>query len=179
MFLEPYVNNLRQEFLRSAEALGDDARRLAESLVAPLESSVRLSMLSVLSDAADEITDELMPGAVEIRLRGLNPMFVVTAPSAVEPLLGLAEERADDARGEAGHGADHPAAGYEGAAARVNFRPSAPLKARIEEAATREGLSVNAWLVRAATAALSGDGRRPERRARQAAAQQRFTGWVR
>ena len=40
------------------------------------------------------------------------------------------------------------------ATSRINFRLPDQLKTRIEEAAGRDGLSVNAWLVRAATAAV-------------------------
>ena len=63
--------------------------------------------------------------------------------------------------------------------ARVNMRMPDRLKARVDQAAAGEGLSVNAWLVRAAAAALErGDpGRRVERRGPQGA--QRFTGWAR
>jgi uncharacterized protein (DUF1778 family) len=42
----------------------------------------------------------------------------------------------------------------EGASARINFRVTEALKARIEDAATAQGRSVNAWLTRAASAAL-------------------------
>ena len=38
--------------------------------------------------------------------------------------------------------------------ARINLRLPDQLKARVEQAAEREGLSVNAWLVRAASAAV-------------------------
>ncbi len=38
--------------------------------------------------------------------------------------------------------------------ARISFRLAEHLKGRIEEAAGQAGLSVNTWLVRAATAAL-------------------------
>jgi hypothetical protein len=53
------------------------------------------------------------------------------------------------------------------------------LKARIEQAASADGLSVNAWLVRAASTALerSGPDARRERRAPRGA--QRYTGWAR
>jgi hypothetical protein len=53
-----------------------------------------------------------------------------------------------------------------------------PLKARIEEAAGAEGLSVNSWLVRAASAGLerAHSVRRRERRPQGA---QRYTGWAR
>lgn len=37
-------------------------------------------MLNVLSAAMDEITRELAPGSVDVRLRGLDPDFVVTLP---------------------------------------------------------------------------------------------------
>jgi hypothetical protein len=62
---------------------------------------------------------------------------------------------------------------------RINLRMPDHLKARIEQAAASEGLSVNAWLVRAATAALerTGPPRPHERRAAQGA--ERYTGWAR
>jgi hypothetical protein len=155
-----YVSNIRQELALAADAGGDDARALAERLAA---------LLDALSDAADEITRDLAPGSVHLRLRGREPGFVVTPPPA-EPLDQV----------------DVPAAELppvapqddDGAMARVNFRLSENLKGQIEEAAERAGLSVNAWLVRAAAAALDGGGqsRRADRTARGS---QRYTGWVR
>jgi hypothetical protein len=64
----------------------------------------------------------------------------------------------------------------EGSVSRINLRLPDQLKSRIEEAAGRDGLSVNAWLVRAAAAAV-----RPEPAVTQRApvGGQRFTGWVR
>ena len=79
MDLTPYVENLRRELAVAAEAGGDEARALAERLTAPLESAVRLTLLDALSAAADEITRELAPGSVELRLRGGEPEFVVDA----------------------------------------------------------------------------------------------------
>jgi hypothetical protein len=67
----------------------------------------------------------------------------------------------------------------DGAMSRINLRMSDQLKARIEQAAGAEGVSVNSWLVRAAIAALERPdvGPRREHRARQGA--QRYTGWAR
>jgi hypothetical protein len=67
----------------------------------------------------------------------------------------------------------------EGATARINLRLPEQLKAGIEQAASRERLSVNAWLVRAAAAALAHDD--PDRRPRQRGGRfgQAYTGWVR
>src|SRR5213078_2432990 len=51
--------------------------------------------------------------------------------------------------------------GEEGAAARISFRLTEHLKGRIEEAAAQAGLSVNAWLVRAALHRLGAVAMRP------------------
>src|SRR3954451_14760632 len=85
MDLTRYVEDLRQRLVVSAEAGGDDARELAGRLVAPLEAATRLVLLDALSAAADEITTQLAPGSVALRLRGLDPEFVVTAPPTDGP----------------------------------------------------------------------------------------------
>ncbi|MFI8349887.1 hypothetical protein [Streptomyces sp. NPDC085596] len=169
MDLTPYVDTLRRELAVAAEAGGEEARELAERLTAPLESATRLTMLHVLSAAMDEITRELAPGSVDVRLRGLDPEFVVTTPPA----------EAAPAEAAAVPVAPQPAAeGDEGGTARVNLRLPAHLKTRAEEAAGREGLSVNAWLVRAVSAAVDG-GSRPRPAEKTRTIGQSFTGWVR
>src|SRR4249919_2877922 len=109
MDLTPYVSNLRQELAVAADAGGEDARALAERLTAPLESAVRLTLLDALSAAADEITRELAPGSVELRLRSGEPDFVVTPAPADEPV----EPAPDDA-------ASALPDGDEAATARIN-----------------------------------------------------------
>ncbi|MQS12395.1 toxin-antitoxin system HicB family antitoxin [Streptomyces kaniharaensis] len=180
MDLTPYVENLRNELAVAAGAGGEEARALAERLTLPLESAVRLTLLNALSAAMGEITRELAPGSVDVRLRGLDPEFVVTVPpgadqfvhevppvvppmvSAVPPVMPSAVPEPE-----------------EGGTARINLRLPAHLKARAEEAAGQEGLSLNAWLVRALTGALEGG----EPVARPAAQPRRgrgqgYTGWV-
>src|SRR6476469_5875188 len=93
MELGTYVDRLRDELLTAARAGGDDARALAERLVGPLDSATRLVLLEAMSAAADEITRDLAPGSVEVRLRGQDPNFVVTSPPA-EPLELAAEDAA-------------------------------------------------------------------------------------
>ncbi|KUL43420.1 hypothetical protein [Streptomyces regalis] len=171
MDLTPYVDTLRRELAVAAEAGGEDARELAERLTAPLESATRLTMLNVLSDAMDEITRELAPGSVDVRLRGLDPDFVVTPPPA------YGEAPAEPATQVEPFKAPAPA-DDEGGTARVNLRLPAHLKARAEEAASREGLSVNGWLVRAVSAAVDG-GPRPHTPEKTRTVGQSFTGWVR
>ena len=177
MNLTSYVNNLGREFATLAEAGGDEARALVERLTGPLESAIRMTLLDALSAAADEITRDLAPGSVELRLRGRDPNFVVTAPPA-EPLgrtAGDAAATADDAPDNGLLIAE------DGPAARINVRLPEQLKAAIEETAAAEGRSVNAWLVRAASAALQRSDRdqHPEPRSSGKRAKQHFTGWVR
>ncbi|WP_306320491.1 MULTISPECIES: toxin-antitoxin system HicB family antitoxin [unclassified Streptomyces] len=172
MDLTPYVDTLHRELAVAAEAGGEEARELAERLIAPLESATRLTMLNVLSAAMDEITRDLAPGSVDVRLRGLDPDFVVTPP----PRDTAAQEPAEPLEAPA---TPPPAPETdEGGTARVNLRLPAHLKARAEEAANREGLSVNAWLVRAVSAAVDG-GQAPRTPEKTRSIGQSFTGWVR
>ncbi|HEX9337005.1 MAG TPA: hypothetical protein VF892_14015 [Pseudonocardiaceae bacterium] len=167
MDLTSYVDSLREGLAVAAEAGGEDARALAERLVAPLESAVRLALLDALSAAAEEITRDLAPGSVDLRLRGREPTFVVTPPPTDAP--------------EAPQSPTPPAVvpeGDEGTTARINFRLPEHLKGRIEEAAGQSGLSVNAWLVRAVASALDADDRGTRARPAPRSAQ-RYTGWVR
>jgi hypothetical protein len=156
MLLDTYVEDLRRQLAVAADAGGDEARALAERLIAPLESAVRLTLLDALSAAADEITRELAPGSVELRLRAGEPEFVVATPAVDVP-------------------AEPPLELDEGATARINLRLPEPLKAAIEQAAGRERLSVNAWLVRALGAAVASG---PSARPRGGPIGQSFTGWV-
>jgi len=173
MDLTPYVDSLRHELMAAAE--GGEATALAERLTASVVSATRLTMLDVLSVAADEITRDLLPGSVDVRLRGRNPFFVVTSPNA------HAYPEEDDLNGTSAQSwSESPApapAGMDGPVSRINFRPPEQLKQRVEAAAADEGMSVNAWLVRATTAALTVD-QNPRRGGRDSGRAGRFVGWV-
>ena len=174
MDLTPYVDQLRRELVASAELGGDEARALAERLTGPLEASLRLALLSALSTAAEEITSQLAPGSVDVRLRGGDLGFVVTPPPAPEPHHESEPEPAP---------APPPASAAEaeeGATARITLRVPEQLKSRIEDAAAREGFSVNTWLTRAVTRGLEpGSAPGPtDRRGRRWSGQQ-YSGWVR
>ncbi len=167
MKLGRYVDDLHRHLALAAEAGGEDAQLLAQRLIAPLESATRLVLLEALSAAAGEITVALAPGSVEVRLRGSEPEFVV------DP--GVSSAPANEPGDSAPLG---PAPGDDGATTRTTLRLPDQVKARAEEAAARDGVSVNTWLVRAVTAALDG-GRRPAPAARDSAGGQRLKGWVR
>jgi dsRNA-specific ribonuclease len=61
---------------------------------------------------------------------------------------------------------------------RINLRLPEQLKAGVEQAAGRERLSVNAWLVRAVAAAVAGDGGERRVQPRGGRTGQSFKGWV-
>jgi hypothetical protein len=171
MELTKHVHALREQLAVAAEAGGDEARALAARLTASLDAAVRLTLLEALTAAAEEITRELAPGSVELRLRGEGPEFVVTPPPA--------------ASGAAGDGDDEPpppadeAYAGEGNDARINLRLPEQLKARVEQAAERSGLSVNAWLVRAVAAVVERGGPGGHRGRGFGGGGQRYSGWGR
>jgi hypothetical protein len=177
MELTQYVESLRRELTTAAEVGGEDARALAGRLLPLLDAAVRLTLLEALSAAAEEISAELAPGSVDVRLRGGTAGFVVTPPpapaaqAAGDTVAGPVEVRLPVAEGD------------DTAMVRINLRLPANLKALIEDAAAAGGISVNAWIVRAAAAALASEGRPGPR---PAPAQnpdrvvgQRFSGWAR
>jgi hypothetical protein len=124
-------------------------------------------LLEAMSAAVSEITRELAPGSVELRLRGRDPEFVVSA-SAPEPVDDARTVDVVDARG-----------GEDGTMTRINLRLPDQLKSRIEQAAEREGLSINAWLVRAAAGSVERGEPRPDPRRRLARGGEHYQGWAR
>ena len=153
MDLRPYVESITRQLEVAAGAGGDEARALAERLVAPLDAAIRLALQDALAAATEEITTELAPGSVELRLRGRDPEFVVTLPTG-DPSGEESPEGDESGLALPTGGAGDPTEGDEGAMSRINLRMPDRLKARIEQAAVGDGLSVNAWLVRAAAAGL-------------------------
>jgi hypothetical protein len=176
MDLTPYVELLRRELAVAAEAGGEEARALAERLTTPLESAIRLTLLEALSAATAEITHDLAPGSVHVRLTGRDPDFVVMLPPA-DP----STREAETTRAPAGATYEDTAlAGDKGGTSRINLRLPDDVKVRVEETAGRERISVNAWLVRAAVAALQQQpGSSADPGHRGSSRGQRFTGWAR
>lgn len=114
--------------LTAAGSLGDEAvAEAANRLSDALQSSARLRLLDLLSDVTLEISDQLPSGHVEVRLAGQEPSLVYV------------EER---------EAAAEPTPADDGMTARITLRLPEGLKAAIDAAAAREGLSANTWLVR-------------------------------
>jgi HicB family len=166
MEMSEYVATLRRELATITRFADEDVTRAAEMLTEAMESSVRLTLLEVLSAAAAEITTRLDDAVIEVRLAGGDPDFVVTM---------TADEPADQAR-EPGPPAD--GAGSDDMA-RVTLRIAEPLKARVDTAASAAGVSVNTWLIRAISQALDASGGRGSRTRTMPGVGQRFTGYAR
>ena len=126
MNLTIVLDGLQQDLQRLSE-LGDErSAQIAERLGEALGSNLRLKLLDLLSQAAVELSSKLPSGHIEVRLAGQEPELVfVDAPG--------------EAAGMAG----------EELSARISLRLPESLKTAVERAADREGVSTNAWLVRA------------------------------
>jgi len=162
MDLSPYLETVRQG-VTGAAALGDDnTRQTAERLGGAVESSTRLALIRALSDAAAQISAETAPTSVELRMNGPDPELVVLVPApSPEPTLLLPDdftpypgapaappEDADPTLGDPGGTED------DEAVARISLRLPASVKTKVDEKADRDGISTNAWLLRAVMVAL-------------------------
>ncbi|GIE74475.1 hypothetical protein Aph02nite_04250 [Actinoplanes philippinensis] len=136
MDLTPYLEGLRADLAAVAAPAGPDTVRAADLLGGALESSARLALLEALSDAAAEITTRLSGPVVEVRLRGREADLVVTG---AEPETPPSPPAFTDTGGDL---------------ARLTLRMPESLKTHVEQTAAAEGISVNAWLVRAVTSAI-------------------------
>lgn len=174
MELTHYVDDLQARLAEAAEVGGDDARQLAQRLTAPLDAAVRLVLLDALTAAAGEISAELAPGSVDVRLRSGSPEFVVDRGTPVTDVRPAPP---------AGPPSDAPVTtpdGDEGTTTRTTLRLPDHLKAQVEVAAARDGVSVNSWLVRAVAGALDHPtGRTTPPPTTDPRAAHRFNGWVR
>jgi predicted HicB family RNase H-like nuclease len=141
MDLSDYVEALRRSLTTAAAAAGDQARETARLLADTIEPAVRLTVTDALSAMAAEVTAALDGDLVDIRMRGRDPEVVV-----VQAQHEAAEEQPSEQFDEDDED--------DGSVARISLRLPDALKTRAERAAAAEGLSLNAWLVRAVAAGL-------------------------
>jgi hypothetical protein len=144
MDLTPYVTALRDD-LTAAAAVGDEhTRRAAAALTAALEPAARLAVMTALADLAAEVTASLPDHVVDVRLDGRDVRVVVTGESRP------AGEQAPPPPPEGGD------------MSRMTLRLFEELKAKAEQAASAQGVSLNTFVQNALHGALSG-GRGPSR----------------
>jgi hypothetical protein len=140
MQMAPFLESLQSD-LDSIASVGDDTvAQAAGRLSQAIRSSAGLRLLDFLSQAAVEISAQLPDGHVEVRLSGQDPNLIFVQEERAEPT----QAATDDA-----------------ASARITLRLPEPLKASVEGAAAREGVSVNTWIVRALSREVSAPVRGP------------------
>ena len=172
MELSEYTETMRREVATVTRFAGEDVARAGQLIADSLDSSIRLTLLDVLSGAAAEITSRLDEVAIELRLSSGDPTFAVVRAAQVPP--APPPPPAPPAPG-AGPSAD---AEEETGTSRVTLRLPDGLKSRAEAAAARDGLSLNAWLVRAASQALGNPGEATVQSSRRGPGK-RMTGFAR
>ena len=150
MQIDGIIQALREDLVRVA-ALGDEnTSRAAELLSVAIESSLGRRIQDVLSEAALELNAQLDEAHVEVRIAGRDPELVLVREDGSVP------EHVDEAF-----------------SARITLRLPESLKQRVESAASREGASVNTWLVQALQRALE------PRRSMSSGSRNRLTGYGR
>jgi predicted transcriptional regulator len=162
MELGQYVTDLQRQLVDAADNGTESTRAVAERLSTGLDAATRLVLLDALSAAVGEITRDLAPGSVDLRLRGREIEFVITQPNT--------DPDNDDV----------PATSIDlddASTSRTTLRLPDALKVRVDEAASADGMSVNTWLVRAIAAALEPKQRRSAQRTLRTG--DNFAGWAR
>jgi hypothetical protein len=151
MQIDGIIQALREDLVRVA-ALGDEnTSRAAELLSVAIESSLGRRLQDALAEAALELNDQLESSHVEVRVAGHDLQLVLVREDGSVP------EPADEAF-----------------SARITLRLPESLKQKVESAATREGASVNTWLVQALQRAVE-----PRRRTSSGGSRNRLTGYGR
>ena len=127
------VEGLRSDVIAVAELGDDHVAEVAERIAVVLGRSAPARILEVLSDAATELSAELPEGRVQVQVAGDDVHLTYVGDTHVPSGEG---ESAD-------------------LVARISLRLTEGLKARVEEGAARDGVSVNTFITRALDRATS------------------------
>jgi hypothetical protein len=136
MDLTPHLEALRADL----ESLADEQTLAGLSrMTRAVEPSLQLRLQDVLSEAAMELSEQLPAGHAEVRVaaRDARLVFVPEGPAPREEPDATEEED-------------------EGGTVRLTLRMPEQLKVKVETAATKQGLSVNSWLVRTIARGVEG-----------------------
>ena len=134
MQMAQFLESLESDLDRIAAVGDDNVSQAATRVSQALRASAGMRLLDALGVAAVEISAQLPSGHVEVRMSGQDPNFVYVEEA------------------EAPHA---PPSADDEASARITLRLPEGLKASVEAAAGREGVSVNAWIVRALSREVS------------------------
>jgi len=153
MQMSEFIEALQADLRELAQIGGEELVQATDRLGGAIRQSATLRLIDALTQVALDLSGQLPNGHVEIRLSGQDPQFLYVEEQPGEPMP----------------------AGEDGLAARITLRVPESLKTAIEAAAEAEGVSVNAWLVRALQRAVSGGGGAPGRAQRS---DKRITGFA-
>ncbi|MGU3433418.1 toxin-antitoxin system HicB family antitoxin [Actinomycetes bacterium M1A6_2h] len=140
MNLDTYTARLSDDLVAAA-ALGDDhTQQVAAALGTAAQNSARLMLLAALADLATEVSEQADGFTVHVRLSGTDAVVDVVRDEPV-----ISDEHVD------------PRTAFDEAAgdiSRVTLRLAEQMKARAEEAAQQNGMSLNSWMSKAMQGAL-------------------------
>jgi predicted HicB family RNase H-like nuclease len=128
MDLSRHVTALQADLAAAAALGGDETAEAGRRLAEAAGASLQLRLLDLLSEASLELNAQLADGHVELRLAGREPELVYVAQTPTEPPAADTVVEFD---------------------ARITLRLPDIVKTAAEAAADREGISTNAWIVRA------------------------------
>jgi hypothetical protein len=134
-----FIEALQADLRELAQLGGDELVQATHRLEGAVKQSATLRLIDALTQVALEVSSQLPNGHVDVRLAGQDPELVYVEEEGEEPQA----QTADD-----------------GLNARITLRLPESLKVALEKAAEAEGVSVNAWLVRALQRSVSGGGGR-------------------
>ena len=149
MDISEYTAKLQNDLVTAAELGDDHTRRIAASLSAAIEPSVRLVLLAAATELAKEIGAKLGDREVKVNLDGSDLLVDVVRPPNSTGGEG-ANEKADDEKKDSTYSFDD----VSGDISRVTLRMMEQIKARAEEAANQNGVSLNSWVSQAVQGAL-------------------------
>jgi predicted HicB family RNase H-like nuclease len=136
-----FVEALQQDLRELAEIGGEELVQAARRLEGAVKQSATLRLIDLLTQAALELSEQLPSGHVDVRVAGQEPELVYVEEQAAEQPPPTAEDEQ----------------------ARITLRLPESLKTAVEVAAAAEGVSVNAWLIRALQRSVSGGSARAHR----------------
>lgn len=153
MDVTQYVTALREDLVSAAAAGDEQTQRTATLLAAAIEPAARLAVMNALADLAEEVTEALEgERTVELRLNGRQVKVVVTEPPSAQP----SNEPPTST----------PPIADAGDISRITLRLMEEIKGHAEQAANRQGVSLNSWIAQAVQGALYGAQSRNQSRGR-------------
>lgn len=147
MDLSPYIATLREHLTTAASAGDEQTARSTAMLSAALEPAARLAIMNALSDLSAEVTSQLDDDVVDVRLDGKDVRVVVTHTGPTQ------------AEAEPEETPQPPPSSGEGDISRITVRLLEELKGNAEQAASEQGLSLNAFVAQAVQGAIAGKAR--------------------